>query len=154
MTNTSSLRGEGGLICNCMSVIFNKLFSKRMKRLVFISSIVGLVYKVKDPDLRVISKLNSILHLANCPQAMELPYRVKSVIWRDKDLNVLAHNGKAIHIEDVKTFEMDTEDMDNLTTQVVSQTPWWLKYSSTEVMCSDLKALFKQIRNSPLPSFA
>ncbi len=153
MTNTSSVR-EGGFIYNQLSVLFNKLFSRRMKRLVFISSIVGLVYKVKDPDIKVISKLNAILDLANSPQAMELPYRVKSVIWKDKDLNILGHDGKAIHIEDVKTFEMDSTDIDNLSTQVVSQTPWWLKYSSTEVMCSDLKTLFKQIRNSPQPSFA
>lgn len=153
MTNTSSVR-EGGFIYNQLSVLFNKLFSRRMKRLVFISSIVGLVYKVKDPDIKVISKLNAILDLANSPQAMELPYRVKSVIWKDKDLNILGHDGKAIHIEDVKTFEMDSTDIDNLSTQVVSQTPWWLKYSSTEVMCSDLKTLFKQIRNSPKPSFA
>ena len=153
MTNTSSVR-EGGFIYNQLSVLFNKLFSRRMKRLVFISSIVGLVYKVKDPDIKVISKLNAILDLANSPQAMELPYRVKSVIWKDKDLNIQGHDGKAIHIEDVKTFEMDSKDIDNLSTQVVSQTPWWLKYSSTEVMCSDLKTLFKQIRNSPQPSFA
>lgn len=153
MTNTSSVR-EGGFIYNQVSVLFNKLFSRRMKRLVFISSIVGLVYKVKDPDIKVISKLNAILDLANSPQAMELPYMVKSVIWKDKDLNILGHDGKAIHIEDVKNFEMDSTDIDNLSTQVVSQTPWWLKYSSTEVMCSDLKTLFKQIRNSPQPSFA
>lgn len=153
MTNTSSVR-EGGFIYNQVSVLFNKLFSRRMKRLVFISSIVGLVYKVKDPDIKVISKLNAILDLANSPQAMELPYLVKSVIWKDKDLNILGHDGKAIHIEDVKNFEMDSTDIDNLSTQVVSQTPWWLKYSSTEVMCSDLKTLFKQIRNSPQPSFA
>lgn len=153
MTNTSSVR-EGGFIYNQVSVLFNKLFSRRMKRLVFISSIVGLVYKVKDPDIKVISKLNAILDLANSPQAMELPYLVKSVIWKDKDLNILGHDGKTIHIEDVKNFEMDSTDIDNLSTQVVSQTPWWLKYSSTEVMCSDLKTLFKQIRNSPQSSFA
>lgn len=132
---------------------FNKVLSQRMKRLVFISSIVGLIYKVKNPDLKMIYKLNSVLHLAHSPEAMQLPYRVKSVIWRDKDLTTLGQNGKAIHIEDIQTFDLCKEDIDRLSNQVVGQTPAWLRYSCPEEMCKDLKALFTQIKKTPF-SFA
>lgn len=137
-----------------LSFTFNKLFSKRVKRLVFISSIVGLVYKSKEPDLTLISKLNSVLHIANSAQAMQLPYRVKSVIWKDADLTTLSHSGKSLCLADIETFDIDKEDIERLTVQVVSQTPWWLKYSSPEVMCEDLKVLFKQIQKPQNPHFA
>ena len=139
---------EGGVLRNVMALVFDKIFSNHMKRLVFISSVVGLIYRVKDPDLRLIKKLNAIFKLAEYPEAMQLPFRVKSVIWKNKDLNILGQNGRVIHIFDVPTTEMKPTDIERLSSQVVSQAPWCLQYGDVEVMRQDLKKLFTQIQRA------
>lgn len=149
MKTTRYPRVEGGVLRNALAITFNKIFSNHMKRLVFISSILGLIYRVKDPDLRMIHKLNKVFKLAEYPEALQLPFRVKSLIWQNRDLNVLGHDGKVIHIFDVPTTSLNKEDVEHLSSQVVSQAPWWLAYSSTENMCKDLQRLFSQIQQLP-----
>ena len=139
----------GGFVRTVVAKTFDKILSTHMKRLVFISSLVGLVYQAKDPDLLTITKLNQVFDLANYPEAMQFPARVKSVIWRDKDLNILGHDGKTLHIFDVDQVQMNKEDVEKLSTQVTSQAPWWLKYGDFEAMKADVAQLFTQIQNTP-----
>ena len=139
----------GGFARTLIANTFNKMLSNHMKRLVFISSLVGLVYQVKDADMKVITKLNNVFKLADHAEAMQLPVRVKSVIWKDKDLNVLGKSGKVIHLSDVQLAKLEKEDVERLSTQVASQAPWWLKYSDYEAMKADVVKLFLQIQSNP-----
>lgn len=136
--------------------VIRKFFSDKMKRLIFVASIVGLIYEFKNPDSRIINKLNTALKLAAHPEAIELPLRVKSSIWKDRDLNILGQNGKVIHVCDVEKAEMTNKDIETLAEQLTGQAPQWLKYAQWETMCSDVVRLVQQVRlnRAPTPAFA
>lgn len=127
--------------------IANKIFSAKVKRLIFISSIVGLAYPLREPDNLTVEKLNKVFSLVRDPHALELPIYVKSVIWRDCDLRVMAQNGQSICPASLIYGKVSDEDTQKLVRHVVDQTPWWLRYKTVSDMHTDMHRLIRYIQN-------
>lgn len=136
-----------GLIRTLVTRIANRVLTDRAKRSIFISSIVGMAYPLKEPDSLTIEKLNKMFSLVNDPHALELPIYVKTAIWKDCDLRVLAGNGQAICPASLIYGTVSKEDADKLVTHVVDQTPRWLRYQSLQGMHEDMSDLIKFIQH-------
>ena len=82
---------------------------RRILRLIFISSIMGIINEIKDPDQAIVKKLNKLLKIGY-DQAWALPMHVKSLIWNHLESSVIPIPGGSIALVDLKRIELNSED--------------------------------------------
>lgn len=133
------------------NIFFNYISNKlprRFKRLIFISSIFGLLEKVKDPDMVVVTKLNKVLNIAKYPDAMIFPMYIKNVIWKNVGTSKISiTESRTVDVAEVLTFNLATVDCQGIGEYFVTNTPDWLKYGTMEMMKEDVISLIKSLRN-------
>lgn len=120
---------------------------RHYKRMIYVSSIFGLILNGEDPDLKLIRKLNEIIHLARDAKTCELPIHIRRVIWKNLDSNNLSiGNGESIAITDIISSQLNSENCNSISEQIARSAPKWLNYGSTTVMSNDIIALIKHLK--------
>lgn len=127
--------------------VANRVLSAKAKRTIFIASITGMAYPLREPDSITTEKLNKVFSLVKDPNALELPMYVKSAIWRDCDLRVMAQNGQAICPASLVYGTVSEADARKLADHVVNTTPSWLHYCSPDEMRQDMSKLIQHIKS-------
>lgn len=129
------------------SAMLENRLPRRFKRLIYVSSILGLMQQVRDPDMALVTKLNETFKLAEYPDAFAFPMYIKSVIWKDAMFDqVCIHADRSVAIGDLLKENLTNRDCAAIGEYFASHTPNWLKYGSLEVMINDVVSLIKQIR--------
>lgn len=124
-----------------------KRISRRVKRLIYISSIMGLLEQVKDPDMHVVGKLNEVFKVAKFPDAFIFPMYIKSIIW--KDVGNMAIEVDAEHrlqIAQVMQCDLSTRECTAVAEHFARRAPSWLKYASLDLMIEDVIQLVHQLK--------
>lgn len=86
-----------------------------------------------------LSKLNSLLHLADDETTLVLPEAIYETVWDKDELSKILH-----HIP--STYSGDTcmlyDDARRTSEEILQLTPKWLRYDTLETMTKDLINLF------------
>ncbi len=115
---------------------------KRVKRLIFVSSIIGLLDVDKSITNELIAKINSLLKIAHNPDAMYFPIAVKSIIWRKLVKNpTMIINGIEYNISDLRNIRKTDKYYDSLSKFILNAAPEWLRYGSAALMEYDIQIL-------------
>jgi len=109
----------------------------RLKRLVFIASLTGVVNDNVEPDAEFIKKLNTVMNLSESgANALKLPIFVSKLIWKhteciQKEVEILVcpDTEKAIKQECIGRLQY--------------QIPAWFKYADSVTVTQDLCKLFQ-----------
>jgi len=109
---------------------------KKVKRLIFISSVIGLIKNIKDPDIEILNKINELFNLSTDNKVLKLPIYFKYYIWtsfkRGVDESVIKNiNNSDIEISNVNIFIK----------KILNDIPSWLNYGTNELIISDLKKI-------------
>lgn len=133
----------GRQIANAMA----KRLPRRFKRLIYISSIMGLLQQVKDPDMQVVGKLNEVFKIAKYPDAFIFPMYIKSLIWKDiSQMAVQIDQENSLDISTVITCDLSTRECTAIGEHFARRAPSWLKYGSIELMIEDVIKLVRQLK--------
>lgn len=119
--------------------------SRRLKRLIYISSIFGVIKQIKDPDMTLITKLNEIFKVARYPDAFIFPMYIKSMIWKSAATRSVIINNKEVPVAGLKCRGLNNEEREEIGVYFAANAPEWLRYGSNTVMVSDVSLLLKQI---------
>lgn len=140
-------KARGGFFSRRFAKMLENNLPRRFKRLIYVSSIMGLMQQVRDPDMTLVTKLNDTLKLAQYPDAFAFPMYVKSVIWKDAMFDtVCIHANNQVAIGDLIKQELSSKDCTAIGEYFANQAPSWLKYGSLEFMVNDVVSLIKQLK--------
>lgn len=119
---------------------------RRMKRLIYVSSIAGLINQMTDPDATLVRKLNDILALAKHPEAYLLPIYIKSLIWKTLPANNIQLLNRTVGIADLCSCDLSYTDRNVIGIFFANNAPSWLRYGSTELMVRDVSDLLGHLK--------
>lgn len=130
---------------------FYKLLEKHLprsfKRLIYVSSILGLFEQTQDPDMTLVVKLNETFKLAQYPDAFAFPMYIKSVIWKNAISEaILLKGANSVAIGDLIKMELNSKECSTIGEYFAKQSPTWLKYGSLDLMANDIVLLIKQLK--------
>lgn len=129
-----------------------KRLPRNFKRMIYISSVVGLIFNRDDPDMAIIEKLNEIIHLARDVKTCQFPMHIRSAIWKKLDSASLdMGQGNKISIGEILSQPLDADRCAMLGQQFASNSPNWLNYGSKAIMANDIVILIKHLQRLLLP---
>lgn len=124
-----------------------KRLPRRIKRLIFISTIMALVKKIQEPNMELISQLNNIFQVTREPQAFLMPMKIKNVVWKnskDKQLDC-PHSGTQ-SITELLSRNHDSDDYLAIGQFFAKNAPPWIRYGAEDLMSEDASLLIKQLK--------
>lgn len=123
-----------------------KKFSLRFKRMIFISSVLGLLENIQTPDKEMMSKLNDILKLAHNNDAIAFPMYIHSFLWRNCDTETcLPIDGRQVPLTELSGSNMTVANYHALARYLINSAPRWMIYGSEQTIAKDLELLFKSV---------
>lgn len=126
--------------------------SQRILRLVYISSIAGVLNDAKDVDRAMAHKLNDILSLTQIDDAVVVAAGEHSVIWGDlEDFDfVTVMDDKPTNLRDVLLALRERTVPDRVISEVAAaftrKAPLWMRYGSDKLMEQDVEKLLCGMR--------
>lgn len=126
--------------------------SGRVKRLIFLSSVFGLIENINAPSKDTIQKLNTVLKLAHNNDAVAFPIYIHSWLWSNCEPNrrVLIDNSEVSlsellsDISEMDFQEEQTTVFNKLAKYLSNIAPEWIVYGPTQMIAKDLEVLFKK----------
>lgn len=124
-----------------------KKLPPRLKRLMYVSSILGMMQQAKDPNMELVGKLNDVFKIAKYPEAFKFPMYIKSMIWKNMESDkVVVSNGRSIAISDLIKTDLTNNDVALVGAYFAKNVPNWLKYGSIDLLIDDVMVLLKQVK--------
>lgn len=115
-----------------------KRLPSKIKRLMFISSALGLLYKINASNIEVINNLNEILNVTKNSSAMAFPMYIKNVIWSDLSEDEIIVNGRTMTISSIDLTALSYNERSDIADYFAVNIPYWLKYSDISNIKNDL----------------
>ena len=125
-----------------MRVLFH-ILPRRIKRLLFVSSLTGKITGLNELDRATRQLLNEMFGLCKDPDAIALPLALNEKIWMNRPIGNLVHSA---HLEGVLT----DQEITRVARQIVAMMPCWLVYTGTMKISADVRELLLQ-RNELVP---
>jgi hypothetical protein len=122
---------------------------RRIKKLIYVSSLLAYLKDLDDSNIEVIRKLNNIFHIAAFPDTLKLPIRWKSTIWQDLNTEevLYIHNGQSITFKQISEVILSDSDRSNIASRLFELTPNWLKYGQSDSMKKDLENILLHLKD-------
>jgi hypothetical protein len=117
-----------------------KYVPRRFKRMIFLSSIVGAVKDIKNPDKATLDKLNHLLHLAHNNNAIAFPMYIHSWLWKQPICTQrIQLQSTEVSIKDIGKSVLNRLDVVCLAKYFIENAPLWLIYSTDRLIAKDLE---------------
>ena len=142
---------EGRTISSTALSVLGKIFPVRIKRLMFVFSVLGFVDEAIEDDLSLIDQLNGLLRLPKSPDVCKASMQVKHAIWKDAAINFEYMD---LHRPPHARRAVLGQDRDRMVSFFIDNCPKWLHYGDkTNDMRRDLTRLFEVVGEMhPLPA--
>ena len=128
-----------GTIKSAFTAVFeflmSKLTSRHGKRIIFITSLYFQVVRLERLKSDAMTKLNEIMSLAACEDALRFPVAIRGMVWHNTDLSSTLS-------EELLDTDISEDRVKEISERVVGLTPKWLRYGQTE-MLADVGALIR-----------
>lgn len=144
MSNFATIVDEKGWIAKYALV----RLPRRFKRMIYMSSLFGLMYENQPTDTEIVRKLNELIDLARDSKTCDFPIHIRKAIWKKLDVTHLSiGNNELISLDEVIRKSLSTENCLAIGEQIAKHVPAWLRYGSIAVMANDVIILIKHLRN-------
>lgn len=135
-----------GFVKSVLYSFLEKHLPRRFKRLIYVSSVLGVIQQINNPDEILIDKLNKALELARYPDSIAFPIHIKSMIWKNTDIEtVTIINRSQVKICEIGNCDLSAKDYSTIGEYFANHAPSWLKYGAYESMVTDVILLLKQL---------
>lgn len=115
-----------------------EVLPRRIKRLLYVSSAIGILLRDKKPDAALVARINDKLKLAYSASGMLFPIYIGTIIWKNLMTNTIQLQIGLVPVAELNPG--DLSDMDCWRTGLffARHTPPWLQYGSDELMAADM----------------
>lgn len=145
-TLTTIPYGDNSVSYRMFGKVAGKLMSNNFKRLIYISSLIGVFSEIDNPDQELVNKLNNILKLANTSNSIASTMKIHSLIWGENfSKNVLEINGQYLLIGEVFRKERSMYDYRCIAEKIADCCPQWLRYGTKAQMSRDVIGMIDEI---------
>jgi hypothetical protein len=124
------------------------IIPNRVKRLIFLSSLIAYIQGTEKPDTALAGKINRLLSLAHRETSIYTPSLIKDKIWP----NIIARDtpigqtGVALcDLCEIEDYRVNTYQARSISNQIIGHMPQALRYGSNRQMKSDLVTLLMNI---------
>ena len=115
------------------------LLPTRLRRMLYVGSFAGMVLHIRDPDLKLVSKMNDVLRLAHRPSGWIPPFMVSDVVWQHcKDEAVRLSSGEKPISQVALNETLSDNDCWRIGLFAARNCPESLRYGSDQVMAADI----------------
>ena len=150
-TDISSIENKDGFFRRAIGKYIEKKFPRKIKRMIFISTITGLVKRIQEPSEEHIQKINEIFQVTRNPDAMLMSIKVKNVVWKNINTSSIhCEHAGTISLSEILTRELDSSDYKTIGHFFAEKAPSWLRYGSIELMCTDAIQLIKVLKKAEI----
>lgn len=124
---------------------------RRLKRLIVVSSIVGAVKHIHNPDAALIDKLNRALVL-NYKGAWTVSMFTRSLIWRFSSKEAIDCGSQGtIMVCNLDHCHLSQDEEVQVVDWFMQRMPAWLRYGSEKLMRHDIAKTLSQLNPAGLP---
>lgn len=139
--NPTKARGENWILKKFHQFLKHKL-STRIKRMIFLSSLLGFTRSKDLPSIDTIIKINEVLGLAHDVDAIKLPIFIREWVWNHEFQEDILVSNRRIKLSQFYDLELSKNELERLVDYIISKTPDWLVYASRDIVSYDLKSLY------------
>ena len=108
--------------------------------MMYVGSFAGMVLRIQNPDLKLISKMNDVLRLANRPSGWIPPFMISDVVWQHcKDDSVRLSTGEKPISQVALNETLSDNDCWRIGLFAARNCPEPLRYGSDQVMAADIR---------------
>ena len=116
------------------------LLPTRLRRMLYVGSFAGMVLHIRDPDLKLVSKMNDVLRLAHRPSGWIPPFMISDVVWQHcKDEAVRLSSGEKPISQVALNETLSDNDCWRIGLFAARNCPESLRYGSDQVMAADIR---------------
>lgn len=112
--------------------------SNRIKRIIYVGSILGVVAGEKHSNVAFMEKVNMFLKLAKRSSALMFPAYIGNFIWRNLQSQKVHLGDKDLSIGEMQIADIPAQDYLTLGELFSKSAPEWLQYAPVEKMASDV----------------
>lgn len=146
MYSTLNAQIEGkGFIARYFENVASTKLPRKWKRLIYVSSLMGLLQECQDPDMELVNKLNKVFKIVTNPQAYKLPIACKGIIWRNITNGVIDLERGKILVSQVLSSPLSRSDSVAVGIYLAESCPKWLEYGSKDLMIHDACLLLNEL---------
>lgn len=138
MTNLIARSFGGNFFSRYLSKNLAELLPRRIKRLLYVSSVLGMVLQSKNPDPAIVSKVNEKLQLAYSASGMLFPIYIGSIIWKSLKSNVIMLQTGLVPVTCLDPGKFCDMDCWRTGLFFARNSPDCLRYASDETMTADV----------------
>lgn len=124
-----------------LSYFARRFLTWKLRRLIFLSSLYGVVSQVRHVDEENAKRLVKALNIANNPDSVQLPVAVKSAIWSHRVENGFYIEDRHLNVQDLGSKDIKDADLEEIARWIVKKMPYWLHYAKSTQMLYDVKRL-------------
>ena len=122
--------------------ILAKYLPRKTKRLIYVASLLGLIYHSQKPDDSLGEKLEKLFKLGKKKESYVFPMMITSHIWTSLSPNEsIEVNGKDMLIENLQSMSLDTDERRIIAKYFEKHVPNWLRYGQEELLQHDAELL-------------
>lgn len=122
---------QGNFLLRFVDRKFKEIIPCRVKRMLYVSSVIGMILKGSKPDAEMFRLLNIPLRLANRPDSMVIMAAMWDFIWSEQIRDRYQRELNAL------TLAPDKEIW-QLAATIALHCPDWLQYGTEQLMAADI----------------
>lgn len=147
--NTQSNQGHyfSRLRDDFLQKFFEHYIPKRYKRAIVMSSLLGFIGKVEDPDKELLNKINTAWSLCKDDGTLFIPIRKTNWIWRNlpNEINeVTSTHGNVKDFHELTYKKVTYAQARAISGFILKYLPNWLVYDSKRKMKRDITDIIKK----------
>lgn len=134
-----------GIVSRYFSNVARTKTPRKVKRLIYLSTILGMLQNQKDPDIELVKKLNEIFQVARDPNAYLFPMHIRSMIWKGHCGSTIKLVRGVVPITEIKNLNLTDTDATDIGVYFAEHSPEWIRYGSNDLLISDVKKMLQQL---------
>lgn len=136
-TDVSSSIG-GNFATRYLTRVLSERLPRKVKRMLYVSSVIGMVIQRDKPDMAMVERINKVMHLAYRTSSLLFPVYIGSVIWKNLCGKTVQLEQGPVEITHLPIHAMQEIDLWRTGVFFSRNAPAWLHYGSENLMTTDV----------------
>lgn len=145
---------RGNFFTRYVAEVFSTYVPRRVKRLIYLGSTIGVILKNRDPDIKLLKRLNDRMRLAYGATALLLPAHLYVKIWGPFLPQLFVVESQSVPLNELNYLSLKDADCWKLGLFLATRSPVALHYGSIDLMIADVHDLLVFLQSlEDRPSF-
>ena len=139
----------GSFLSRFMYRKMGEVLPRRLKRLMFMGSVLGVLTQNKKPNAALLYPLNAVLKAAPDASGFQFPIFMYKYLWKETLKEQLILSDVVYPVSELKIEQYDDMDIWRVAVFFAKRSRPFMQYGSLQMMATDIHDLITVIRNMP-----